>query len=139
MKTLKPRTRFDRQRVQLTNFEPTLTKQASKEECDINTILRKHSQGNLLSHVNTIQGQFGDFSEIPDYQSSLDAVLNAQAAFANLPSKVRARFNHDPGALISFLEDDLNRDEAIALGLLETPNTEAPTSSQPPSAPKVEV
>jgi hypothetical protein len=36
-----------------------------------------------------------------------------------LPAKIRARFDHDPNALLQFLQNDQNRDEAIQIGLID--------------------
>ena len=65
--------------------------------------------------------QFGDFSNVSDYQSACNAMIEAQTSFAELPAEVRSRFRNNPAELISFIEDSKNKDEAIKLGLIPKP------------------
>ena len=46
-----------------------------------------------------------------------------------LPAKIRARFDHDPNALLQFLNDPINRDEAIEIGLIDGEPVVAPIVS----------
>lgn len=120
-----------RQRISLSAFEPTKAKQQFKAETDINNILRKYQQTGILPTLNNAQAHYGDFSTVQDYQSAMNSVMSANMAFEALPSTVRARFGNDPAQLISFVSDSSNKDEAIRLGLIEKPHTEAPTASEP--------
>lgn len=73
---------------------------------------------------------FGDFSAMPeDYTAALQLISNASESFASLPSAVRDRFGNDPAALLAFVADASNRDEAISLGLVEKSVTEAVQAS----------
>lgn len=112
--------------------EKTMAKQSFKEECDINTIMAKYQKTGLIEHVQNVQAQYGDFTSVTDYQLSLNQVIAAQAAFEQLPARVRERFLNDPSRLMAFLEDDKNRDEAVRLGLIEPsppPQPEAPSGA----------
>lgn len=99
------------------NTEPTLTKQAFKAECDINTILKKYEKTGLVAHVSEANARYDDFSNCYDYQSSLNTVIEAQNAFDALPSAIRKRFANDPGLFMDFVHDPANLPEMIALGL----------------------
>lgn len=97
--------------------DPSKAIQSAKEETDINTIVRRFGlTGQLPKDVQA--PQYGDFTGVTDYQSALNAVLDAQAAFAAMPAEVRSRFHNDPGAFVDFCSDPSNRDEAKKLGLL---------------------
>jgi phage internal scaffolding protein len=97
--------------------EPTLAQQHAKDECDINTIVRRFGlTGELPSNVRV--PEYGDFTQATDYHSSLNAVRAAEEAFMQLPADVRTRFNNDAGALVDFVSDDNNRAEAEKLGLV---------------------
>ena len=85
-----------KERVQLVNDEPSLTKQSFQNECNINSIMKKWEKTGLLSHSRSSQPRYGDFSNVTDYQSALNAVSDAQDAFMELPAQVRARFANDP-------------------------------------------
>lgn len=91
-------------------------KQSFAAECDINNILKKYVKTGLLPIVAK-SPSFDDFSDVVDYQSAMNVVLSAQGAFAELPSKVRARFGNDPANFMSFMANPDNADEAISLGL----------------------
>lgn len=94
------------------------TQQSFKEECDVNVIMRKYEKTGLITHVSKVQGQYGDFSSIGDYQEALDKLSVAQDAFLDMPAKLRARFGNDPGQLIEFINNKENYEEAVKLGLI---------------------
>lgn len=123
---------YDRVRTSITFPEKTMAKQSFQAECDINTIMSKYQQTGLIEHVQKFQGSYGDFTSVADYQVSLNQVLDAQNAFDALPSSIRARFQNNPGAMLAFLEDPSNRDEAVKLGLVEPPPPPPPKA--PPGA-----
>lgn len=122
-------------------LEPTLAQQNTKDECDINEIVRRFGiTGTLPDNFNP--PQYGDFTGINTYQDALLAVRDAGESFMEMPAELRARFNNDPAQLIDFLASDANRVEATQLGLingvpidlstapnLETPPTPSPTTS----------
>lgn len=105
--------------------EPSMAQQSFKDECDINKIMERFGlTGELPDNVRI--PQYGDFSGIRDYHSALNAVLEADEAFMQLPAQLRARFDNDPAKFVDFCSDDSNRDEAVKLGLLSA--SEAPQS-----------
>lgn len=112
--------------------EKTLAKQSFQDECDINTIMAKYQKTGLIEHVQKIQGSYGDFTSVQDYQLSLNQVIAAQEAFDDLPAKIRERFANDPSHLMAFINDEKNLDEAIRLGLVVAPEPpQAPSSPAP--------
>lgn len=116
----------------------TMAKQAFKDECDINTIMSKYEKTGLIEHVQNVQGSYGDFTSVQDYQLSLNQVIAAQEAFDALPAKIRQRFANDPAHLMSFLQDDANLDEAVRLGLVppEPKNSAGAPPQTPPASEK---
>jgi len=114
--------------------EPSRTQQQYKEECDINTIAKNFGiTGRLPSAVR--MPTYGDFSDVDDYQSALNAARWASHSFMQMPAEVRFRFENNPQKFVEFCSNPGNRDEAIKLGLVEAP----PVSAQvppPPEAPK---
>lgn len=121
--------------VDFTNQE-SRTKQAFKSECDINNIIKKYNKTQTITHTNSIQGKYGDFSNVADYHDALNRVMDANEKFMGLPSEMRAKFKNDPAELIKFVSDDKNYDQAIELGLIETEKAEAYKRSKlPPSTP----
>lgn len=84
---------------------------------DISTILNAYVRSNVpIQMPPTV---FNDFTQIPDYQSCLNAVNSIDDYFSALPSKVRAAFDHRPSLLMDALNDPSKRDMLIELGVLE--------------------
>jgi len=100
------------------NEEESRVKQAFRKECNINTIVQKARKGQVVS-VNRKQPMFGDFTKAVDFQEMQNQIIDARAAFMQLPSKIRERFQNDPAKLLQFMENPENHEEAIRLGLLE--------------------
>jgi len=95
----------------------SLAKQSFKDECDINTIVRMFGVTGKVP-VTALEPSYGDFSGVSDYHSALNKINSTKDDFMALPSKIRARFSHDPYELVNFLLDEANRSEAIELGLI---------------------
>lgn len=98
----------------------TMTQQSLSDETDINNIVRKFGlTGELPDDFRA--PQYGDFSDVTDFQTAMNAVREAQVSFMEMPADLRYRFANDPQRLLEFLADDKNRAEADALGLLQKP------------------
>jgi len=112
-------------RLPIINDEPSLTLQQAAAECDINLIVDRYAKtGSWSSSGAPPRGgspSFGDFSDVADFMSAQNAVIEAQAAFDSLPAKMRKRFDNDPASLLAFMEDPSNKSEAISLGLVNAP------------------
>jgi len=93
------------------------TEQNHKQECDINSIIRKYDKNGLINHVSNIEAKFGDVTGI-EFQTAQNKVLEAKKMFGDLPSNIRKRFGNNPSELLSFLDDPGNRSEAETLGLI---------------------
>lgn len=97
-------------------LEPSQTQQHFKDETDINYILSNFGIDALP--VNPLSPRYGDFTDVVDYHSALNAVIAAEDSFMALPAHLRTRFDNDPAKLIDFLENPANRQEAESLGLV---------------------
>lgn len=120
--------------------KPSRTKQAFKDECDINLIMKRFKKvmgSDYLERYNGyVSGQFGDFSNVGDYRSALDQVKRAEEVFMALPAIVRKRFGNDAAEFLDFCNDPANVDEMVSMGLAtkRAPTQDAP--SQPNEAVK---
>ena len=95
----------------------SLTQQQFIEECDVNNILAKYKRTGLISHLARHSGNFGDFSNVDDYKTSLEKIMVAQQSFEMLPSELRSKFGNDPGKLIEFMSDEKNIEDCYKFGL----------------------
>lgn len=107
------------------NTEKSMTQQEFAEETDINYIAERYGLNGTIPQVLELP-RYGDFTGLFDYQSAQNAVIEGKRQFMTLPAKVRARFQNDPQQLLTFLEDPENREEAIAIGLVEKPGPKPP-------------
>jgi len=98
-------------------FSKSLTKQSFAEQTDINRIVeRSKKAGGLPKPENP--PVFADVSNVPDFATARQIVIDSQYAFDALPSRVRERFENDPGKMVDFLKNKDNLSEAIKLGLV---------------------
>lgn len=96
--------------------------QSAEEEANINTIVRRFGLTGQLPD-NVAMPQSGDFTNIPDFHTAMNLIRKTQEEFLRVPAHIRARFGNDPQQLMSFFEDEANRDEARKLGFLKDPVT----------------
>lgn len=100
--------------------DPTLAQQQFRDEADINTILERFGRtGELVVPVNL--PQFGDYSEVSDYHTAMNMIIQAQDSFDALPAKIRAEFDNDAGKFVDFVMDENNRAKAVEMGLVQAP------------------
>lgn len=113
------------ERAKLMTVGPSLTRQEFKDECDINTIMRRYEKSGVVSHVRKSEPQYGDFVGIPDFQQSLNMLNAATESFMQLPARVRREFDNDPRQFVQFVEDPANLEKVREYGLANVPEPEA--------------
>lgn len=119
----------------ITFTQPTMTQQQFAEDANINNIIAKFQRTGVLGDdpdPNNLP-LFGDFTarSASNYQTAMNTVVRAREQFDALPSEIRERFGYSPKALLKFLGDSNNYDEAVRLGLVR-PN---PAPVEPTPAP----
>lgn len=107
-----------RKRVVTPVIGDTRTKQYFKDECNIDNILAQYDRTGLINHVNEYQGNYEDVSNFQDYHTSMNQVLETNKLFMTLPSKMRLKFNNDPGSFVEFVSNPENKEEMIKMGLI---------------------
>lgn len=104
-------------------LDETRTQQQFGEECDINTIVERFGITGKLP-VNLRVPLEVEFTEVFDYQTSLNKLIEADTAFMQMPANVRERFGHDAGAFVAFVSDPNNLDECRKMGLAAPERTQ---------------
>lgn len=96
--------------------DPSRAIQSQKDEADINTIVRNFGvTGKLPENVRV--PMYEDFSEVGDFRDAMDAIRAAERSFAQMPSELRVRLNHDPQRFLEYCADPANLEEMRKLGL----------------------
>lgn len=97
------------------------TKQSFSNDCDINKIMAKAIKTGMLVDsvgISSRQAVFADVADIGDYRLVMDKIAKANEAFEQLSAEVKNRFGNDPAALVAFMQDENNLEEACKIGLL---------------------
>lgn len=98
--------------------DPGLTKQQFLDECDVNKIIVRCIRQGVPLPSQEAQAVFADVSKVVCFSDAMMRLRAADEAFNALPSALRARFGWDASALVAFVSDDRNYDEAVKLGIL---------------------
>jgi len=102
---------------------PSLTKQSFTKECDINNIVNKYQRTGALDHVNKHEASYG-YASSDDFTASMEIVARGKTMFAELPSKIRTKFENDPAKFLEFVQDEKNKEEMQELGLAHKQSNE---------------
>lgn len=110
--------------------EPSMTDQSQFQESDINYIVKKYADGrtgittlDLGADAGVLQ--YGDTLLPNDYETALDLINAVNEEFYELPSQIRAEFNHNPKELINALADPRQKVRLQSLGLLRENTSKA--------------
>lgn len=118
--------------------EPSMTQQHFKDETMIDNILQKYAETGFLTDPFTPKRpiQFGDFSDVKDFQTAQNAIALATEYFESLPAYVRASFNNSPQEFLNALNDPEQRSKLEELGFVASEESKTPESTpqQTPSA-----
>ncbi len=90
------------------------TKEAFKDETDINKILKRAQKTGTISHMNRHQGRYADFSGFDFFEAQLKLTAGREI-FDELPSEIRNEFNQNPARFFAFVNDPENKDRLAEL------------------------
>ena len=85
------------------------TKQAMKQESDVNFIMQKYQKTGLVNFVATHQAQYMECPDV-DFQTAMDTIRKAEEMFMDMPAKLRQKFDHNPGKFLDFIQNPENRE-----------------------------
>lgn len=124
-------------RVKHPSYGESKTRSEFQEECHLPTMMKRWRRQGILGDVlrTTHPNSYGDFSNVDDYKTAMDAIRDAENAFLTLPAAVRGRFNNSPQQLLQALENPLMKDELTELGVFE--NLTPPEGEKAPEPPDV--
>ncbi len=89
------------------DYKDGRTKQAFKDETDVNKLLRKAQKVGSISHLQKFEGHYGDYAAF-DFQDAQNKIAGAESIFSELPSEVRREFQESPAKFFEFVNDSAN-------------------------------
>ncbi len=128
----KPKTTLKRPfpRVTTPVGKDSLTKQSFAHETNINNIVGKYLQTGEMPRINPTEKTYG-YAPSYDFREAMEIVQNMNSNFDQLPSKIRAKFGHNPAKFLEFVENPSNAAECAAMGLFgDNPNEDTPRPSK---------
>lgn len=110
---------------------PSMTIQSQALDTDINEIVRRYGITGQFPENHRIP-EYGDFTEIKDFQSAIAAIETAQTNFMQLPANTRAFFDNNPQKLLEFCANPANIEQARQMHLnVRQTNKSANTTGHP--------
>ena len=109
--------------------DPSLAQQQFAEDADINVMLERFKVTGQMP-MAAQQAAYGDFTQVGDFRSAMDALRSAQEAFMSIDPKIRAQFGNDPGAFSEFCLNKENLPKLREWGLAPTPPEASPEVSK---------
>jgi len=107
-----------RERLYAPSGGDSLTQQHAKDECDINIIIKRHSQSGNISHLNPKTPLYVDCTGITDLLGAIELVEEAEDNFATLPAAVRKACDNDPVRFVHMIASVEGTQELADAGLL---------------------
>nr|UXQ87943.1 MAG: internal scaffolding protein [Microvirus sp.] len=95
------------------------------DECDINQIVKRYQDHQILDHLQTTQAQYG-YAPAISFTEAMQTVALANEKFMELPSEIRKAFNNDTANFLDAADDPTQRPKFEQLGLLEPLPTSSP-------------
>lgn len=108
----------------------SMVRQSFADECDINQIVARYANSGQLPPADG-ELVYGDVSEIQDYKSCMDFVFKTKERLKDLPDAARELYAADPLGYFNNLNGAKDRNDLVALGLLEA----KPPVEEPPVKP----
>lgn len=120
----------------------TKVQQNFKDDTNVNKIVQRFSQTGELPMGQQSAPLYLDHTQYGDFTEMLNKVTHVKQAFDKLPAKIRAQFENQPAQMLQFVQNPLNNEEAIKMGLINNvikPDTERsgypkPTSEEKPTS-----
>lgn len=96
-------------KIEQKDYSDGVTKQAFKDQCDINKILKRAQKtGSLAFAQKYPEAEFGEFEGV-DLLTAHRRIKKAERIFADLPSEVRKEFSNNALAFAEFASNPANR------------------------------
>ena len=123
----------NRRVVNHNHSDRVMTKQEFAEDCNVNTIIKKMTNGGMLGHINPAEPKYVDTTVVADLQAAYLLIEETEEQFMDLPADIRAAADNDPVVLAQMAGTVEGREKLKNAGM-EPP--EPVTPAPIPDAPK---
>lgn len=96
-------------RKQPKEYKDGRTKQAFRDETDINKILQRAQKTGTISHLNKHEAVYGDFANYDFLYNNIQMTRGRQI-FDELPSELRSEFDNSPADFFKYVNNPENKD-----------------------------
>lgn len=125
--------RHERKRIK---FEkPTKVKAEFQKEADINLIMDRFKKSGVFP-TNGKTPMYMDTTQIPNLQTAMQVMIEAEKAFLALPAKIRKEFDNNPMQFVEYASDVKNLDKLREWGLAKPEEKEKVTKVEVINQPK---
>lgn len=111
--------------------EPSRTKQADMEKCDLQYQLARFQKTGLMGNLRSDEPLTGDFSEVADLITAQNRLIDLEEQFMAMPAALRKKFDNDPLQMLEWLQKEENYEEAVKYGLLVEKASEGVSGDSP--------
>lgn len=91
--------------------------QSFKDDCDINVIVRRAMRTGVWPNKRMEVPVFGDFTNIPDYRSAQQLIVETTEQFEKIPARIRERFHNSVDEFVAFVSNPENSEDVVKMGL----------------------
>lgn len=95
--------------IEVIEFGPSRTKQAFKDDTDINRMLAQAQKAGSMSHLKKFQGHYADYEDF-DFLTAQTTLTRGREIFDNLPIELKREFGQSPDKFFEFVNDVANKD-----------------------------
>lgn len=97
---------------------PSMTRQEFADECDVNMLMARYEKTGVFPFPDgNASPRYLDLSDIPDFQTAMQVMIDANAAFMSLPATVRREFDNDPAKFVDYASDPEHLEQLREWGL----------------------
>lgn len=114
------------------------TVQSLKDEADIKVLVKRFGLTGVISGVQ-MPPALTEFSEVFDFQSSMNVIRRAQESFSAMSAETRAEFNNDPARYVRFCSDRDSKGNLKNLVRMREMGLAVPEKEVPPIPPPMKV
>jgi phage internal scaffolding protein len=124
-----------RRRVVTVNNDTSMTEQSHLESTDLNKIMKKLQQGVAGDFFNKNEGKYSDVTAV-DYHDAMNKIAATNSMFEELPSNFRNKFENNPEVFLDFVQNPVNQDELISMGLATDNRPQSEVVKSEPTQPE---